>query len=207
MSLNFFIMPHYFHVWYYTGSVIDYHHWVNMGDWSFDASQWPDIPAMMKTLEGYGMKVMVSVWPFSAVGSSSIDSIAQHNYAVDIINTDTPVWWDDNNCDAKCYLYDPTQTSARQYVWSRIKAGYYQYGIKVFWLDAAEPEISTSDAQNAADTSKYSIGTVNNVGMMFPWWHSRMIREGLESEGENETILLTRSAWAGKSWTIHVITL
>jgi alpha-glucosidase (family GH31 glycosyl hydrolase) len=37
--------------------VIDYHHWANMGDWSFDASKWPDVPAMMSTLDGYGMKV------------------------------------------------------------------------------------------------------------------------------------------------------
>lgn len=46
---------------------------------------------------------------------------------------------DDNNCDAKCYLYDATKETARDYVWSRVKAGYYDHDIKIYWLDASEP--------------------------------------------------------------------
>ena len=45
---------------------------------------------------------------------------------------------------AKCYIYDPTQQAARQFYWQNLHKGYYQNGIKVFWLDASEPEISTS---------------------------------------------------------------
>ena len=30
--------------------VIDYMHWVHMGDFSFDPKNWPDVPGMMKTL-------------------------------------------------------------------------------------------------------------------------------------------------------------
>ena len=33
--------------------------------------------------------------------------------------------------------------------------------------------------------------------MMYPYHHTRTIHDGLLSEGETETILLTRSAWAG----------
>ena len=39
--------------------VIDYMHWVHMGDFSFDPKSWPDVPGMMKTLESYGMRVRV----------------------------------------------------------------------------------------------------------------------------------------------------
>ena len=63
---------------------------------------------------------------------------------------------------AKCYIYDPTQEDARKFYWQNLHKGYYQYGIKVFWLDASEPEISTSDAGRAALDFNNSIGTVRN---------------------------------------------
>ena len=63
----------------------------------------------------------------------------------DTEGTSTPIFWDDNNCGdvggpAKCYI----QQAARQFYWQNLHKGYYQHGIKVFWLDASEPEISTS---------------------------------------------------------------
>lgn len=87
---------------------------------------------------------------------------------VTVQNSEELSWWDDNNCHAKCYLYDPTQANARSYVasqsashllyacgpalkklncvrlrqryiWSKLKSGYYDHGIKIFWLDASEP--------------------------------------------------------------------
>jgi len=38
----------------------------------------------------------------------------------------------------------------------------------MFWLDAAEPEISTGAAQAAADDYNSSIGSGQTTGMMFP---------------------------------------
>lgn len=170
---------------------------VHMGDWSFDPASWPDVPGMMKQLEGYGMKVMVSVWPFSATGSSSVATVGKNDYAVNVNGTDTPIWWNDNNCDATCYLYDASKAPARDYIWSRVKAGYYDYGIKVYWLDASEPEISTTDARKAAMTASYSVGSAQEVGMMFPYFHTRTFHDGLLGEGESSVVMLTRSAWAG----------
>ena len=49
--------------------------------------------------------------------------------------TSSPVGWDDNNCcesgGGPCAIYDPTQHSAREYIWSKLHAGYYKFGIKV----------------------------------------------------------------------------
>ena len=36
-----------------------------------------------------------------------------------------------------------------------------------------------------------------NPGMMYPYWHTRTIHDGLVSEGESDVVMLTRSAWAG----------
>jgi hypothetical protein len=88
-----------------------------------------------------------------------------HGFRHPTTGTSEPTWWDDNNCDAKCYLYDPTQQSAREYVWSKLQSGYHQYGIKIFWLDASEPEISTRDAQAAADNYNNSLGTGQEVSV------------------------------------------
>lgn len=179
--------------------VIDYHHWVNMGDYSFDPSAWPDPQAMVNQLTAWGMRVMVSVWPFSATQSSTYEGFASHDWAVNTGNTTTPVMWDDNNCGkgVSCLLYDPTQQGAREYLWSALDAGYYKYGIKVFWLDASEPEISTAAASRASNNASWSIGTFQSSGMMFPYWHTRSIHDGLMSAGETEVVMLTRSAWAG----------
>lgn len=33
--------------------------------------------------------------------------------------------------------------------------------------------------------------------MMFPYFHTRTLHDGLVKEGEEEVVMLTRSAWAG----------
>ena len=109
---------------------------------------------------------------------------------------------DDNNCGdvggpVKCYIYDPTQADARKFYWQGLHNGYYKYGIKIFWLDASEPEISTSDASKAALDFNNSLGKGSEVGMMYPYFHTQTIHDGLLSEGETDVVMLTRSAWAG----------
>ena len=41
--------------------------------------------------------------------------------------------------------FDATNPAARQYVWNKVKQNYYDYGIKIFWLDEAEPEYTYYD--------------------------------------------------------------
>lgn len=46
-------------------------------------------------------------------------------------------------CDSHgkdCRLVDPTVEASRKYVWSLIESGYYQYGIKIFWLVRTTPQ-------------------------------------------------------------------
>lgn len=182
-----------------------------MGDFAFDPRNWSDVPGMVAELKSMGMETMVSVWPFLAENSSGIATVLQHGWALTEQNTSRPVWWDDNNCaqaavsqwdhstPAQCVCYDPSQEAARRYIWSRIKDGYYGHGIRTFWLDGAEPEISTAAAQFAADHYNSSIGTGQATGMLFPDLHTQMIAEGLRAAGETEHVMLTRSAWAGMS--------
>jgi alpha-D-xyloside xylohydrolase len=80
-----------------------------------------------------------------------------------------------------------------------LDSGYFQHNISIFWLDASEPEISTGPARAAAFASEYSKGSAYAAGMMYPYWHTQAVHDGLVSAGQQDgdIIMLTRSAWAG----------
>lgn len=63
----------------------------------------------------------------------------------------------------------------------------------MYWLDAAEPET----IHGGPPESHYSVGYASSVGMMFPYWHSSMVHEGMTSLGEKDVLMLTRSTWVG----------
>ncbi|XP_065192930.1 uncharacterized family 31 glucosidase ORF2-like [Sycon ciliatum] len=174
--------------------VIDYHHWKTMGDWSFDPAAWPDPQSMADTIQTkFGMRIMVSVWPFSMTKSSSFPTINASGYGVQKGSDGGELFWPDPNCGGPCYLYDPTQSASREYVWSRLQAGYLKYGIHVFWLDASEPE----NIHGVPDGAHYKAGPSEQVGMMFPFYHSRTIHDGQVSQAQ-PPIMLLRSGWAGQ---------
>ena len=83
--------------------------------------------------------------------------------------------------------------AAREWWWSQIKKGYADYGIEVFWLDAAEPEQMGGSPPGSA----WHAGSMERVGMMFPYYHSQTYFEGLTAMGASDGMMLSRSAWAG----------
>ena len=78
-------------------------------------------------------------------------------------------------------------------MWERLREGYYRHGIKVFWLDACEPEMYPSHPQNL----RYHLGNGLAVGNIYPLLHEAGIWDGMRGEGETEIVTLCRSAWAG----------
>ncbi len=66
---------------------------------------------MVAEVASYGMRLMVSVWPFSAVDSSSLADVTAGGLATRDAGGQLPVWWDDNNCNANCTLLDQSQAS------------------------------------------------------------------------------------------------
>lgn len=89
--------------------------------------------------------------------------------------------------------YDATNPAAREYVWEHVRQTYYQHGIRLFWLDACEPEIHPEDHANLL----YHAGPGDEVGCRYPLDHARTFYEGLTCSGETDIITLCRSAWAG----------
>lgn len=131
--------------------VADWYHWKIMGDWSFNPDAWPDPKAMVDECRSYGMEIMVSVWPFTCPGSRSYDTLVKNNWVTTFVGADgkrtnLPIETHGKNC----HHVDATNPDFRKYAWSLIETGYYNYGIKIFWLDASEPEGFGPLATNAS---------------------------------------------------------
>ena len=167
--------------------VIDFFHWTAQGDWKFDPELWPDPAAMVKELKEMGTELMVSIWPTVEKGSENFEELQELGY---LIRTDAGPRLGIKNQDT---YYDATNPDARKYVWSKIKQNYYDYGIKLYWLDECEPEITRYPNENI----RFYLGSQKEIGNLYPRENSRMLYEGRKAEGETEIMSLSRCAWAG----------
>lgn len=101
----------------------------------------------------------------------------------------------DNKAEDGIYVhyFDTTNPGARKFVWQQVKEGYYKYGLKVFWLDACEPEMLPFHPENLL----FDAGDGTAVANIYPLEYAHGFYEGMKAEGEKEPIFLCRSAWAG----------
>lgn len=169
--------------------VCDFFHWPKMGDFRFDEEFFPDPKAMVDELKEMGIELMVSVWPQIDLQSENYEEMRQKGLLVKPemgVNISMLFGGYSN-------FFDATNPEARKYVWEKCKKNYYDYGIKIFWLDEAEPEFSVYDFDNY----RYHIGPNVQVGNVYPQLYSRTFYEGMSAEGQQNIINLVRCAWAG----------
>jgi alpha-D-xyloside xylohydrolase len=89
--------------------------------------------------------------------------------------------------------YDTTNPDARAFHWGKLCENYYDKGVRVFWLDAIEPEIFPTYEENI----RLSMGSGTQVANIFSVKQQQAVYEGMRQEGETEIITLNRSAWVG----------
>ncbi len=176
--------------------VIDYFHWTRQGEWRFDPEEWPDPAAMVAELDQLGVKLMVSVWP--TVNPASENYAEMEDLGLLVANergigVQLPLWDRGSSGRALVSFYDATNPRARAYIWRKVKAGYYKYGIRTWWLDACEPELRPEQPENL----RYHIGPGAEVTNIYPMLHAKGFYDGMRAEGEEEILSLCRSAWAG----------
>jgi len=176
--------------------VADFFHWTHVGDYQFDLEEFPDPKAMVDELTSYGIKLMVSVWPTVSPLSINYDEMRENGY---LIGTERGIpyltEWGDKGLPRRMPVtfYDPTNPEARRFVWSRVSENYKALGIGIWWLDACEPEIKPSDPANM----RLYAGIGSEVMNIYPQAHASGFYDGMRSEGEDEILLLCRSAWVG----------
>jgi alpha-D-xyloside xylohydrolase len=179
--------------------VIDFFHWPNQGDWKFDPKYWPDPKAMVDELSKMGIRVMVSIWPTVDVNSENYPEMVKKGL---LVRTERGIPAIFTFRGITTY-FDATNPEARKFIWEKIKENYYKYGIKMFWLDEAEPELGMQgfgydnvlpyDYENI----RYYLGNGLEVSNIYPFYYAKSFYEGIKSMGESEIVNLIRCAWIG----------
>jgi alpha-D-xyloside xylohydrolase len=176
--------------------VVDFFHWTKQGEWRFDPVCWPDPSGMVRELKEMGVKVMVSIWPTVNPASTNFEEMQRRGLLLHTERGVPPIMlFTDTGFEGPVYMhcYDPTNPEARRFIWEQVREGYYQLGIKVWWLDACEPETRHEDPGNL----RFYVGNGAAVANIYPMMHERAFYDGMRAEGEDEIITLCRSAWAG----------
>ena len=170
--------------------VIDFFHWPHQGDWKFDPAYWPDPKAMIEELKSMGIQLMVSIWPTVETDSENYEEMLENGY---LIRCDRGVDTSFIFLDKNTLPFDATNPDARGYVWAKVKEHYYDAGVRLFWLDEAEPEYNIYDFDNY----RYYSGPCLQTGNIYPSCYSQAFYDGMKAAGQTNIVNLVRCAWAG----------
>ena len=171
--------------------VVDFFHWPLQGEWKFDPTYWPDPDAMIRELKEMGIELMVSIWPTVDYRSENFEEMKRKGY---LIRTERGVRVS-MTFQGNTIHFDATNPAAREYVWQKAKQNYYDKGVRIFWLDEAEPEYEVYQFDNY----RYHIGSNLQIGNIYPAMYARAFYEGMQKEGQENILNLLRCAWAGSA--------
>ncbi len=169
--------------------VCDFFHWPLQGDWKFDPRYWPDPDAMVNELRAMGIELMVSVWPTVDRTSGNFEPMREAGLLTRV-ERGIRITMDFMGATV---FFDATHPQARSFIWNQVKENYYRKGIRVFWLDEAEPEYTVYDFDNY----RYHLGSDMEVGNVYPVGYAQAFYDGMRAEGQADVINLLRCAWAG----------
>src|SRR6185437_4962336 len=173
--------------------VADFFHWSAMGDYRFDPAEWPDPAGMVAELRELGVELMVSVWPTFSPLSENYPEFYEQGL---LVGTDQGAEFHQTIQDKgmgvpmPVAFYDPTNPRTRERLWALIERNYLAHGIRVFWLDACEPELNPAQPGNLS----YYAGPGAEVAAIYPRDNARLFAEGMARAGQEQTVLLCRSA-------------
>lgn len=169
--------------------VIDFFHWKEQGDFSFDPKFWPDPKGMCDELKEMGIEPVVSVWPTISPNSVNRDEMYNRNLVLGTESGQFPTF----DFYGMITYIDPTNPETAKFCWDKVKKNYYDNGIKNFWLDEAEPEIHPQHFSNM----KMYAGNGAQTALLYPFYYNKLFYDGRKAEGETEIISLTRAAYLG----------
>jgi alpha-D-xyloside xylohydrolase len=169
--------------------VIDFFHWPYQGDWKFDPLYWPNPDAMIAELKEMGVELMVSVWPTVDKRSENFEEMLEKGL---LIRTERG-FRIAMDFQGNTIHYDATNPEAQEFIWKKVKQNYYDKGIRIFWLDEAEPEYSVYDFEQY----RYYLGPDIQIGNLYPLMYAKTFFDGMQKAGQRQVLNLLRCAWAG----------
>jgi alpha-D-xyloside xylohydrolase len=121
--------------------VVDFFHWPSSATGASNRASGLTPQAVVAELSDLGVRLMVS--PSVGVMSSNYKPMLNAGYFI-ATERGAPhhADWPDRHASIRLPVafYDASNPEAREYLWDKLYTNYYQYGIKVFWLDACEPD-------------------------------------------------------------------
>jgi len=169
--------------------VADFFHWPKEGDYKFDEKYWPDVEGMCKELKSMGIELMVSIWPTIDYQSENFAEMMEKGY---LVRTEKGVRVTMTLLGNTVFM-DTTNPGTRAFVWSKAKKNYWDKGVRIFWLDEAEPEYTVYDYDNY----RYYLGTDLEVGNIYPAMYAKGFYDGMKEAGMENPLNLLRCAWVG----------
>lgn len=184
--------------------VTDYLHWTAIGDFKLDPAEYPDPQGMIRELDQMGVRLMVSIWPTISPLSQNYETLRDEGMLVAAdpgVEFHTTMRDKGMDMSMPVAFYDPTNPRTREFIWSVVKRNYHDLGVRVWWLDACEPELLTGHPDNLS----FHAGPGAEVAGIYPRDNARIFAEGMARAADEsgdpedaETVLLCRSAWAGQ---------
>ena len=171
--------------------VADFFHWTQQGEYKFDPEYWPDVEGMCKELKEMGIELMASVWPTVDYRSENFQEMMEKGYLVRVERGARLTM----QCFGQEVFMDPTNPGTRKFVWEKCKQNYWDKGVRLFWLDEAEPEYTVYDYDNY----RYYLGTDLEVGNVYPLYYAKAFYDGMKSAGQELPLNLLRCAWVGSA--------
>ena len=143
-----------------------------------------------------GIELMVSIWPTISPLSENFDDYRDRGL---LVGSDQGVEFHQTIQDKGMVtpmplaFYDPSNPETREYVWDLVRRNYLDLGIRVFWLDACEPELNPAHP----GTSPCMRGPARRWPTSTRARTRACSRRAWQAAGREPTVLLCRSAWAG----------
>lgn len=169
--------------------VADFFHWTQQGEYKFDPKYWPDVKGMCDELKSMGIELMVSIWPTVDYRSENFEEMMEKGY---LVRTERGVRITMQLFGQEVFI-DPTNPGTRKFVWDKSKENYWDNGVRIFWLDEAEPEYTVYDYDNY----RYYMGSNLEVGNIYPVMYAKTFFDGMRESGMENPLNLLRCAWAG----------
>jgi alpha-D-xyloside xylohydrolase len=146
-------------------------------------SNYPDVPAELKTLHDEHVHAMISVWALMDSTSGNFKAMQQKGLELD--NTQA---------------YDPTNPAARDFYWNNLVGKLFAQGWDAFWLDSSEPEEAWPHSGDASLRNKQlHIGSGLEYTNVFPLMHTGGVADHWQQTTQQKRVfLLTRSGFMGQ---------
>ena len=115
----------------FTRIVVDWFHWKQMGDMTFDKDCWPDPAGMVAELRQMGIELMVTFWPFMGMKvSANWQDFLQNGFLVKDSKGEVKSFWGPYKTPTGNSLIDATNDAANEKAFANWYQGYGKHGIR-----------------------------------------------------------------------------